>query len=1000
MVPEQLSHYRILEKLDAGGMGEVFCAHDLTLNRRVAIKILPAESLEDDRAKKRLLREAKAAATLDHPNICTIYEVNEASACPFIVMQYIDGVTLSERLRNHSMAPAEVVDIGIQAAEALAEAHSHGVVHRDIKPPNIMITARGQVKILDFGLAKQVLSNSVADPDAQTATLLTQEGQIVGTVGYMSPEQLRGNEIDGRSDLFSLGVTLYECATGTHAFVGNSKIEISSQILHVEPRKPSEINPSISLGLETVILKAMAKDLKDRYQSASAMLEDLNQLRGWGLRTSDMLTRPLPLQHRPSRANAALAKAWARTSIKLAIVVAAFLIVGSLLALRLWAWYPTLHEPSAEARTWYAQGVLAMQAGTYYQASKRLERSIELDDQYVLSHARLAEAYVEINNTERAQEEVLRAISLVPDRSALAVADAAYVEAVAAIVKRDFAAAVAHYQKILDQAPQEERANAYVNVGRAYEKSENLDKAIECYTEATRRDPQSPAAFLRLAILYSRRQDSAKAEAAFKEAEKLYQIMSNDEGRVEVLYQRGALLARTGKLTEARSQLEGVLDILKNLDNKYQLVKTQLQLSLVYRDDGNIDRAQELAAEAIRIAQTSNIKNIATNGLIDLGLALLNRGDFDDAGKYFRQALDMARQDKSRNAEARAILSLGRLNQQLGNNDEAISQLQEALKFYQPGGYRKETSIALTVLGRAYQEKGEEETALKIFEEQLKLSTDSGDQASLADSHMNLALLRGINQEMYTDGLSHLDVKVRIDEALGAKVALGFDQMNRGAFLWQLGRYAEARTALDSAFEMASRPEANYKAVLAWVHLTRAQIALSERNASEAKKQSQLAISLSSQFPDVLLQAKYCMSRAEAFSGAAEAGRKLGEEAVAIAKTLKSPQLISSALLALAEVLLMATDAQAALNTALEAQKMFAQAGGHDSQWRALLIAARASDLLRNNSAAFGYASQADSVCGSLEQSWGKEAYAGYLRRPDIQQYRNQLTQILKRKST
>ncbi len=998
MVPEQLSHYRIIEKLDAGGMGEVFLAHDLTLNRRVAIKILPAESLESEHAKKRLLREAKAAATLDHPNICTIYEVNEGSECPFIVMQYIDGVTLAKKLKNQAMASAEVVNIGIQAAEALAEAHSHGVVHRDIKPPNIMITARGKVTVLDFGLAKQTLSQSLLDPDAQTATLLTEEGTIVGTIGYMSPEQLRGYELDARSDLFSLGVTLYECVTGTHAFVGNSKIEVSSQILHVEPRKPSEIEPSIPLALENIILKAMAKDLKDRYQSASAMLDDFYKLRSSLSGNSEMLTQRLTLEQRPLVASTAATKAWQRSSVKIAVAVTAVLIVGILLALRAWVWYPALHEPSREARTWYDQGVLAMQAGTYYEASKKLERSIEFDNQYPLSHARLAETYLEMNSTEKAQEAVLRAISLAPDPSKLAVADGAYLQAVAATVRRDFPVAVDYYQKILDQAPENEKANAYVNLGRAYEKSENLNKAIESYAEATKRDAQSPAGFLRLAVLYSRRQDSAKAEAAFDEAEKLYQTMSNDEGRVEVLYQRGALLARTGKLPEARAQLERVLDILKHVDNKYQLVRTQLQLSLVFRDDGNIDRAQELAAEAIRIAQTTNIKNVATHGLLDVGLALLNRGDFDEAGKYFNQALIVARDEKARSGEARAILSLGRLNQQLGNNDEAISQLQEALDFYKPGGYRKETSIALTVLGRAYQEKGEEDTALKIFEEQLQLSRDSGDQVSLADSYMNLALLRGINQEMYPEALSHLDEKVKIDEALGAKVALGFDQMNRGAFLWQLGRYAEARAALDSAFEIASRPEANYKAVLAWVHLTRARMALSEQNSAQAKKHSQLAISLSSQFPDVMLQAKYCMGQAEALSGAIQAGRELGEEAIAMAKKVNSPQLTSSALLGLAEVLLLGNDSKGALEHALAAQKMLARAGAHDSEWRALLIAARASNLTGNNSAAVGYASQADSLCASLEQKWSKEAYDGYLRRPDIQNYRNQVAQILKRK--
>ena len=973
-------------------MGEVFLAQDTKLERKVAIKILLAKSIEDAHARKRLIREAKAAATLDHPNICTVHEVNEEGDHAFIVMQYIDGETLSSKVKDNPLAPAEVVSIGIQAAEALADAHSHGIIHRDIKPQNVIITARGQVKILDFGLAKQLQTERVVDKEASTQTRLTEQGQIVGTVAYMSPEQLRGQDADARGDVFSLGVTLYESATGKPAFSGTSKIEISSQVLYVDPPKPSQIVPGMPPGLEEIILRAMAKDVEARYQSANAMLEDLHKLQASLSIGSGLLT----IQPRTSVVTAAVTRAWKRKPIKVGVFVVPVLIVGILAAVRIW--HPPLHQPSPEARTWYDQGLAAMRLGTYYQASKRLERSIELDDRYALSHARLAETYLEMNSTERAQEELLRTISLASDRSGLASADAAYLDAVAATVRRDFGAAVGYYRKILDQAPNSEKANAYVDLGRAYEKNENLDKAIECYLEANKRDPQSPTGFLRLAVLYSRRQDSPNAEVAFKEAEKLYQTMSNDEGRVEALYQRGALFARTGRLSEARTQLEQALEILKNVDNKYQLVRTQLQLSLVARDEGNIDQAKELASEAIRLAQTSNIKNIATHGLIDLGLALMNRGDFDEAGKFFRQALDLARQDKTRSSEVRAILSLGRLNQQIGNTDEAISQLQEALKFYQPGGYRKETSIALSVLGRAYQDKGEDETALKYFQEQYQLARDSGDQASLADSHMNLGLLRGLNQEMYPEGLSHLDEKLKIDEAQGAKVQLGFDQMNRGAFLWKLGRYAEARVALDSAFEIANRPEANYKAVLAWVHLTNAQMALSQGNYDEAKKKGQLALDVSAaQFNDVTLQAKYSMGRAEALSGAPQVGRKLCEEAVPMARKENSPQLISAALLALGEVLLIGNDTKGAAENALEAKKMFARSGQQDSEWRALVIAARAVESAGDKAAARDYASQADSLCAGLEQKWGKEAYEGYLRRPDIQNYRNQIAQILKR---
>jgi len=974
-------------------MGEVFLAQDLTLDRRVAIKILPAKSIENTQAKKRLFREAKAAATLDHPNICTIHEVNEEAESPFIVMQFIEGMTLWTKIRKTPLAPSEVVNIGIQAAEALVEAHSRGVVHRDIKPQNVMITPRGQVKILDFGLAKQTVNERSVDSEAMTETRLTEDGQIVGTVGYMSPEQLRGYEIDARSDLFSLGVTLYECATGAPAFTGNSAIEISSQILHVEPRKPTEVKPGIPPGLENIILRAMAKEIEARYQSAGAMLEDLYKLRGSLTESSEMLTRPLTLEHRPAPVTAAVTRAWQRKPVRIGFFVAPLLLVAILLGLRLW--HPPLHQPSPEAKTWYDQGLVAMRAGTYYQASKRLERSIALDDGYALSHARLAETYLEINDTERAKEELLRAISLVPNRSSLASADAAYLDAVGATVRREFPAAIDFYRKLLDQVSVADKSNGYVDLGRAYEKAENLNKAAESYMEAIKLDPQSPAGFLRLAVLYSRRQDSQRAEENFKQAEKLYQVMSNDEGRVEVLYQRGALLARTGKLAEAKSQLEQVFEILKNADNKAQLVKAQLQLSLVARDEGNLERAQELAAGAIQLAQTNNLTNLAANGLIEIGLVLLNRGDFPEAGKYLRQALDLAQRDKSQTSVVRATLGLGRLNQQLGNSDEAISQLQEALKFYKPGGYFKETSIALSVMGRAYQDKGEDKEALKIFQEQLQLSQDSGDQTGVGDSHMNLASLRGTSQELYPEALSHLDEKYKIDEARGAKVQLGYVQMNRGAFLWQLGRYPEARAALDAAFEIAN--QATAKTLLAWVHLTNARMAMSERRYDEAKKKSQLALEVSgSQIPDVTLQAKYDLGRAESFSGAAQVGRKLCEEAVTLARKSNSPQLISSALLALAEVMLIGNDAKGALENSLEAKNIFARFGQQDSEWRALLIAARADELAGDKSAARDYASQADSRCAGLEQKWGKEAYAGYLRRPDIQNYRNQIAQILK----
>src|SRR4030095_4296939 len=269
----------------------------------VAIKMLPAKSIGNEQAKKRLFREAKAAATLDHPNICSIYEVGEEGDCAFIVMQYIEGRALSRIIKNNALSPMEVVDIGMQAAQALAEAHSRGVIHRDIKPQNVMITPRGQVKILDFGLAKIIRDESDSRTGA-TESRLTDTGEVVGTVGYMSPEQLRDLPIDARSDIFSLGVLLYECATGKSAFVGSTKIQISLQVIEVDPKRPSECSGNIPGELDEVILKAIAKNVEARYQSANALLADLQKLEAI-LQGSSLNTRPLtpPPRSVPSTAS-------------------------------------------------------------------------------------------------------------------------------------------------------------------------------------------------------------------------------------------------------------------------------------------------------------------------------------------------------------------------------------------------------------------------------------------------------------------------------------------------------------------------------------------------------------------------------------------------------------------------------------------------------------------------------------------------------------------------
>lgn len=977
-------------------MGDVFLAEDIRLDRKVAIKMLPAKSIGNEQAKKRLFREARAAATLDHPNICAIHEVGEEGDCAYIVMQYIEGRSLSHIIKNNALSPLEVVDIGIQAAEALAEAHSRGVIHRDIKPQNVIITPRGQVKILDFGLAK-ILRDDSAITTSEIESRLTETGEVVGTVGYMSPEQLRDLPIDARSDLFSLGVMLYECATGKSAFVGSTKIQISLQVIEVDPQRPSHLSAVIPFEMDDIILKALAKDVEARYQSAGAMLEDLQDLREI-LQGSGNDTRRMNPKRDSFRSTAGTNVSGGTRKIpirvKAGLGVMALVILGSWSAFRIWRSVP--YEASSEARTWYDRGVNHMHSGTYYQASKELEQAILADDGFALAHARLAAAYVEIDNTDKAMEELVHALSLVSNRSVLTSQDAAYLDAVAATVRREFPKAIDYYRKLAGEAPDQEKANAYVDLARAYERNDDVDKAQEYYLEATKKDPLSGAAFLRLAILYGRRQDP-KADDAFNEAERIYKIMSNQEGVAETYYQRGALLAKMKRLSEAKSRLEDALKLAQNLpDNKYQLVKTQLQLSSIYYNEGDSERAKNVATEAIELAQKSRIQNLATNGLIDLGYTFLSRGEFNQAGKYFQQALDFAQRDKARTAEARAKRALGSLNQQQGNADAAIPLLEEARNFYQTSGYRKEALLASLLLGRAYSDRGDYEVAFKAFEQTLDLATELNDSALMASSHSSIAILRGEKQERYPEALSHLDESYRINDSLGAKKDMGYDQMNRGAFLWQLGRYQDAQAALALAFSIANRPEASFKAVLAWVNLTNAQMALSEGRFAETKDKGQQALTLAgTEIGDVAIQAKHSIGLARALSGSPQTGRPLCQEAVDRARATKSPQLVSSALLALAEVMLLSNDARGAIATAEEAQAMFARSGQQDSEWRSLLIAARASQLSGNKPAMQDYATRADALCTGLQQKWGQAAYDSYLQRPDIVAYRKQMAEIL-----
>ncbi len=990
MIGQTISHYRIIEKLGEGGMGIVYLAEDTHLARSVAIKFL---SSLDQHYRARFLREARAVSRLSHPNIAAVYDYGETDdGQPYIVMELVKGPTLGELLEDETPTLARSIEIISAIAAALAEAHCHSIVHRDVKPSNVVINERGQVKVLDFGLVKH-LQDEPGEPDPGAATMSfarTESDVIVGTPLYLSPEQATGKTIDGRSDLFALGALLYECLSGQSAFSGSSVLEIGAQVIHVTPPPPSKSNPHVPPELDRITMKALEKKVDARYQTAEEMIADLRSVSS--SITSDSAfaaTRATsPGDNLSTGTLATITTTFRRPRLSLATFIAGILLVG----FAVWGvfrfWKPGAYKPSAAALTWYNNGADALRNGAFLQASKALEQAVAADDKFALAHARLAEAWTELDYTNKAKDELLRVSALVPDRSRLPSVDAFYLEGINATVTRKFPEAIKAYSEIAALKPNE--AQVYVDLGQAYEKNNDIDQAIANYVKATGLDGQYATAYLRAGVGYSRKLDVASASSAFDKADTLFKALGNAEGVTEVFRQRGILLRGLGKFADARAQFQQALDTSRATGNEPQQILLLIELSYLAFTEGATAQAQEYSRQAVDFARQKRLENLTTGGLIELGNSFSGRGDYIEAEKYYKEALELARANDGLRREATALMNLGGLYIQQLRTEEGLPLVQEALNFFQQGNYPRNVLICLSFMGRANRQRGNYDEALKVLQQKLKLAKQGGDQSQIAFSYGEIGSVL-TELERYPEALKQYDDSYEINKSLGNQMQLAYNLHNRGNLLWRLGRYADARESLVESFKIASQPQADYKPLRAEIELSYAQIALSEQAFPEASRRAQQAMQLAgTQYKQVAIEARSIAGLAQAVSGNAKAGVQTCEAALQMANATGEPALISRTKLALAIAALESGDAQTALQLSGEARERFAASGQRESEWRAIVVSARATQLQGDANAAREQFSAASNSLNQLRQAWGDYSNS-YLERKDIRIFRKQL---------
>jgi tetratricopeptide (TPR) repeat protein len=641
-----------------------------------------------------------------------------------------------------------------------------------------------------------------------------------------------------------------------------------------------------------------------------------------------------------------------------------------------------VHKPTPEALRWYDKGTGALRDGAYYQASLMLQKAVEADPGYSLAHARLAEAYMEIDFADKAKDELLNIQPALANPSTLSNEDALYLTAINAVARRDPGSAIRAYSEIAQRIPKDSRV--YVDLGRAYERNDQVDKAVENYRKAIELDDDYATAYLRAGVLYSRRRDVPAALSSFQRAETLFKsLLANPEGLAEVFYQRGTALRRLRQLDEAKAQFHLAIDTAGASFNQSQQVAALLGLSTVEYMQGNFRQSKDDALEATALAQKSGLENLASRGLNDLGVAVMQGGNFVEAERYFKESLDLAKRNKAPLTEAISLENLGSCYIQQRRADEGLPLVQQALIFFKQGSYHDSIFNSLVLIGRGNRIRGDYDSAIQAFEETRQLAEASGDESELAFSFGEIASVYA-EIEDYPKALSAYQQSYAYYKSLDDKVHIPYNLQNQGDIAWRLGRYADALTLLNQAAEKPNNSAEISTHLQLAIDLSRAGLALSQGNFAEAEMMCQKVIKQAGvEYTDSVSAAKSTLGVTKAMSGRTKEGLALCDEAVSIAKNLSDEGLMLRALLARAKALYVSGKIDETLTSTSDLTARLSKGPHLESARTTALIAALAS-IRKNDGAGPERLKYVEELSSRLSKEWGDEHFKSYLDRKDV----------------